>query len=279
MDRMTTRSQKKYFLNAALIFMLFFCCAPIVWMFIVAFARHPDFLLPTIVYEFTFGNFKEILTNSSVKLPTYLINSVVISSISALVTTMIAALSAYSISRMNFPGRRMLPLLVLGSAMFPQISIVGYLFKLLTSLGLINTYSALILPYIALGLPLALWIMMSHFSRLSRDIDDAALVDGATRMQIFTRIVMPVSLPGAVSAFLLVFIFCFNEFLFALMFTIDYNARTIPVGIALFEGLHGQIPWGYIMAGAAIAIVPVIILISLFEKYLIEGLTEGSLKG
>lgn len=264
---------------AGLMIMTAFCGGPIIWMLIVAFARHPDFLLPHIPFAGTADNFSAIVTSRSVHLLSFLKNSLVISSLAAAITTFIAALSAYSISRMQFPGRRLLPLLVLGSAMFPQISIVGYLFRLLTFLGMINTYSALILPYISLGLPLALWIMISHLSRISSEIDDAASIDGASRFQIFSRIMLPLLLPGLMSAFLLVFIFCFNEFLFALMFTVDDNARTIPVGIALFEGLHGQIPWGYIMAGAVIAVTPVILIISFFQRYLIDGLTEGSLKG
>ncbi len=121
--------------------------------------------------------------------------------------------------------------------------------------------------------------MMSQLSQLSKELDEAALVDGATRFQILRKIILPIALPGAFSTFILVFIYSFNEFLFALMFTIDYHARTIPVGIALFEGLHGQIPWGYIMAGSVIAVIPVIILIAVFQKYIIQGLTEGSVKG
>jgi multiple sugar transport system permease protein len=163
--------------------------------------------------------------------------------------------------------------------MFPQISIVGYLFKMMTDFNWINTYYALIFPYITLGLPLALWIMLSHFSQLSKELDEAALVDGASRFQILRKIIFPIALPGAFSTFMLIFIYSFNEFLFALMFTIDYKARTIPVGIALFEGLYGQIPWGYIMAAAVVAIIPVILLIALFQKYIIQGLTEGAVKG
>ena len=121
--------------------------------------------------------------------------------------------------------------------------------------------------------------MLSHFSKLSKELDNAALIDGAGKFKILQKIILPVSLPGLFSAFILSFIFSFNEFLFALMFTIDYKARTIPVGIALFEGLHGQIPWGYIMAAAVIAVLPIIIIIALFQKYIMQGLTEGAIKG
>ncbi len=163
--------------------------------------------------------------------------------------------------------------------MFPQISIIGYLFRLMTNLGWINTYFALMFPYMTLGMPLALWIMLSYFSQIPVELDKAGLVDGASRFQILRKIIFPVALPGILSALLLAFIFSFNEFMFSLMLTIDYNARTIPVGIALFQGLHGEIPWGYIMASSVIATVPVIILALVFQRYIIEGLSRGAVKG
>jgi multiple sugar transport system permease protein len=121
--------------------------------------------------------------------------------------------------------------------------------------------------------------MLSYFSRLPADLDRAALIDGASRLSILCRIILPLALPGAASTLLLVFIYSFNEFLFALMLTIDYSARTIPVGIALFEGLHGQIPWGTIMAGAVIATAPMIVIAVFCQKYVVQGLTRGAVKG
>ncbi len=265
------------FISAVFIFL--FCLLPFFWMLIVSFAKHPDFLSRQVKFIFTLNNYVQVLTNSSVHLIAYLRNSLIVSITAAFFTTLFASLSAYAITRMRFKGRILIPVLLLGFSMFPQISVVGYLFKLMTWFDWINTYWALILPYITLGLPLALWIMMSQMSQLSRELDQAAMVDGATRLQILTKIIFPVALPGAFSTFILIFIYSFNEFLFALMLTIDYHARTIPVGIALFEGLHGQIPWGYIMAGSVVAILPVIILIAFFQKFIIRGLTEGSIKG
>ena len=259
--------------------MVLFCSIPFLWMVIISLNKHPDFLLKGSAFVFSFDNYFEIISTSSTHILQYLLNSFIISFTAAFLTTLFAALSAYSISRFSFPGRAVIPILLLGLSMFPQISIVGYLFKIMTGVGWINTYYALIFPYITLGLPLALWIMLSYLSKISKELDKAALVDGASRMQIFFKIIFPVSLPGILSTFVLVFIYAFNEFLFALMLTIDYNARTIPVGIALFEGLHGQIPWGYIMAASVIAVIPVLLLIAFFQKYIIQGLTEGAVKG
>ena len=193
--------------------------------------------------------------------------------------TLAAGLSAYAVTRLRFPGRILIPVGVLAFSMFPQISIVGYLFKLMTALGWVNTHAALVLPYTTLGLPLALWIMLSYFERIPTDLDKAALVDGASRMQVLLRIIFPLAAPGALSTALLVFIYSFNEFLFALMLTTDYNARTIPVGIALFEGLHGQLPWGHMMAIAVISVLPVIALTAVFQRRIIQGLVQGAVKG
>ncbi|HED05522.1 MAG TPA: carbohydrate ABC transporter permease [Ignavibacteria bacterium] len=276
---MSEKKLKKLLIYSGAFFMFFFCITPFVWMIIVSLSEHPDFLSSNVKFIFTLNNFVQVLTSRSVHLLAYLKNSIVISSVTAIITTFLAGLSAYAITRLKFPGKIIIPMALLGFSMFPQISIVGYLFKLLTMFGWINTYPALIFPYITLGLPLALWIMLSHFSQISTDFDNAALVDGATRFQILLKVIFPIALPGAFSTFILVFIYSFNEFLFALMFTIDYHARTIPVGIALFEGLHGQIPWGYIMAAAVVATLPVIILIALFQRFIIKGITEGSIKG
>ncbi|MFP4083039.1 MAG: carbohydrate ABC transporter permease [Candidatus Aminicenantes bacterium] len=260
-------------------FLLIFCLLPFFWMVVVSFSRNPDFLSLHTPFVFTLQNYVEILTRKSVHLLHYLKNSLIISALSALVATFFASLAAYAITRLHFPGRVIIPVFMLAFSMFPQISMVGYLFKLMTPLHWINTYQALIFPYITIGLPLALWIMLSYFSQLSTDLDNAALVDGATRFQVLRKIIFPVALPGALSTLLLIFIYSFNEFLFALMLTIDYNARTVPVGISLFEGLHGQVPWGHIMASAVIATIPVVVLAAIFQRHIIQGLTRGAIKG
>ncbi|MFA3783455.1 carbohydrate ABC transporter permease [Melioribacteraceae bacterium 4301-Me] len=260
------------------IFLLIFCLSPFIWMLIISFSTRPDFLSARIQFIPTINNYAQIIFNKSFHLFDYLKNSVVVSLLSAFLAMFFASLSAYAITRLNFPGRIFIPLLLLSVSMFPQISIVGYLFKLLTFLGWINTYYSLIFPYLTLGLPLAFWIMLSYFSQLPIELDNAALIDGATRFQILRKIILPVSLPGLLSTFILIFIYSFNEFLLALMFTIDYKARTIPVGIAMFEGFYGQVPWGYIMAASVISIIPMIILIAFFQKYIVRGLTEGTVK-
>lgn len=270
---------KKALLWSGVAFMLSFCLAPFVWMIVISMSRSPDFLSSSTSFDVTLRHYTGVLTTGSVHIVRYLANSLIVSGVAAICATLFASLAAYAITRMDFPGKVAIPVLMLALSMFPQISIAGYIFKLMTWLGWINTYYALVFPYITLGLPLALWIMLSHLSQLSTELDKAALVDGASRLQILRLIIFPIALPGVVSALLLVFIYSFNEFLLALMLTIDPNARTIPVGIALFEGLHGQIPWGPVMAAAVIAIIPLILLAAVFQRYIIQGLTHGALKG
>lgn len=264
---------------SASVFLLLFCILPYVWMVIISFGKNPDFLSTEKGIYFTLANYSDILGTSSLHMLDYLRNSIIISSVSAVFSTLLACLSAYTVTRFRFPGRILIPVILLAVSMFPQISIIGYLFRLMTELGWINTYYALIFPYTSLGMPLALWIMMSYFMQIPVELDKAGLADGASRFRILRSIILPVAMPGIFSTLLLVFIFSFNEFMFSLMLTIDYNARTIPVGIALFEGLHGEIPWGYIMAGSVIATVPIIILALAFQKYIIEGLSRGAVKG
>ncbi len=276
---MREETLKKMLLVLGITFMLTFCIAPFVWMITVSLSRNPDFLSSGVDFAATLGNYVDVLTVKSLHFLEYLRNSLAISGMVAAACAIVAALGAYAVSRLEFRGRLILSLAILAFSMFPQISLIGYLYKLMRSTGLMNTYAALVFPYIAWTIPLGFWILLSYMMQIPKDLDDAALADGAGRFLIFRRIILPVAVPGLLSAALLVFIAASNEFLFALMLTTDQSARTIPVGIALFEGLHGQIPWGYIMAASTIASLPLVILAVFFQKYVIQDVTRGALKG
>jgi len=246
-------------------------------MIVVSLNREPDFLLKGI--KITLNNFKNILTEKNLHFLDYLRNSFIIASISSLFSVLIASLSAYAITRIDFPFRYGFLLLSIAISMFPQITLVSYLFKFMLKLNLINTYPALIFPYISWSLPLSLWILTSFFMKIPKELDEAGMIDGCTRFNVLSKIIFPVALPGIFSTAILCFIFSFNDFLFALILTTDYHARTIPVGIAMFQGLHGEIPWGNIMSASTISTLPVILLTILFQKKIILNLTQGSLKG
>jgi multiple sugar transport system permease protein len=266
-------------LYTGMVFMSFFSLFPVLWMIAVSLSENPYFLFTGNGFSLTLNHYATVIFNESVPFIAYLKNSFIVSLLSGAFATLFASLSAYAVTRMRFPGKKIIPLGMLSISMFPQICIIGYLFQFMASLKWINTYNALVFPYIALALPLGLWVMMSYFSQMPVDLDKAALVDGASRLQVIIKILFPISLPGIFSTFLLIFIFSFNEFLFALMLTVDYRARTVPVGIALFQGLHGQIPWGSVTSAAAIASMPPILITLLFQKYIVQGLTEGAVKG
>ena len=258
---------------------LVFCLGPLIYMLLTALTQNPDYLLPDKPYVPSLSGFKLVLFNESLHFKRYLLNSVVISALSSVGTVALAAPAAYAVSRLRLPGKTYILFGVLGITMFPPVSLVSYLFNMMSALHWINTCMALILPYVAWNMPLTLWILVSYFSQVPPELDESARMDGASRLQILFKIIMPVAAPGVYATGLLAFIFAFNEFLFALMLTIDKQARTIPVGIALFEGLHGRIPWGQIMAAATLASLPVVALTLIFQRRIVQGLTRGAVKG
>ncbi|MCD6459079.1 carbohydrate ABC transporter permease [bacterium] len=247
-------------------------------MFITSISDNPDFLAENKKFIFSLQNYKSLVLDDSLPFYKYIINSLAISSITALLCTFAGGLAAYAITRFPLKHKSFLMILILAVSMFPQISLVSCLFKMMSSLGCINTYTALALPYTAWTLPLSFWILTNYFEKIPQELDKAGLIDGCSRIQILFKIIYPTAKPGIFSAFILSFIFSFNEFLFALMLTTDSAARTIPVGIALFEGAHGQIPWGSIMAASIIAVSPVILITLIFQKNIIHGLTGGAVK-
>jgi len=269
--------QKTLYLIGAML-LLIFCLLPFIYMLITSVSLDPTFLAKNADFSFTLSNYISILSIKSLHFIDYFKNSFIISAISAVFCIIIASFAAYSITRLKLAGKFTIMLLVLAFSLFPQISIINYLFKMMAHFNLINTYAAIIPPYIAWGIPITLWILVSYFSKIPVELDQAGLIDGCSRWQILRYIIFPVALPGIFSALLIVFIFNFNEFMFALILTTNHGAQTIPVGIALFQGLHGEIPWGTIMAASTITTIPIILLSLFFQKRIIQGLTQGAIK-
>ncbi|MGE3804526.1 MAG: carbohydrate ABC transporter permease, partial [Gemmataceae bacterium] len=161
--------------------------------------------------------------------------------------------------------------------MFPQISIVSPLYLLLRELRLINTYPGLILPYLTFAMPLTVWLLVGFFRQLPRELEEAALMDGASRLRTFWEIILPLSWPGLATTAIITFVYCWNEFIFALSFTLGPERQTVPVAIALFRGQY-QVPWGQILAAATVATAPVALLVLLFQRRIVTGLTAGAVK-
>ena len=205
-------------------------------------------------------------------------NSLVVAGATTTLCLAAGSLCAYALARLRFRGKRAILGLVLAVTMFPQISIVSPLYLLLRAVGLIDTYPGLVLPYLTFAMPLTVWLLVAFFRQLPADLEDAARVDGANRWQAFTRVLLPLAAPGLATTGILTFIYCWNEFLFALSFTLGPERQTVPVAIALFRGQY-QVPWGEILAAAVVATVPVATLVLVFQRRIVQGLTAGAVKG
>ncbi|MGM0576480.1 MAG: carbohydrate ABC transporter permease [Myxococcota bacterium] len=190
----------------------------------------------------------------------------------------LGALCAYALARLRFRGKSAVLGVVLAATMFPQISIVSPLYLLLRAVGLVDTYPGLVLPYMTFAMPLTVWLLVGYLRQLPADLEEQALVDGAGRLRAFVSVLLPLALPGIATTAILTFIYCWNEFLFALSFTLGPERQTVPVAIALLRGRY-QVPWGQILAAAVLATAPVALLVLAFQRRIVQGLTSGATKG
>lgn len=207
-----------------------------------------------------------------------ILNSAVVASATTFLSLIIGSLAAFGLAKLRIRYKALILGLVLSVSMFPPIATVSPLYIIIRALGLRDTWWALIMTYTTFSLPLSIWILTNFFREISDEIYLAAKVDGCTPFQAFSKIILPLSAPGFFTTAILVFIFSWNEFLFALTFTSTPASRTIPVGIALFPGLH-EVPWGDIAAASIVVAVPLVLLVFLFQRRIIEGLTAGAVKG
>jgi len=205
-------------------------------------------------------------------------NSLVVAGSTTVLAVTIGGLCAYSIERLMFRGKAVILAAVLAVSVFPQIAIVSPLYLVLREVHLIDTYPGVVLPYLTFATPLSVWLLAGFLHQVPIELEEAALVDGASRLQVLCRIVLPVALPGVMATAILTFLFCWNEFLFALSFTLGPERQTVPVAIALFRGQY-QVPWGQILAATVVATAPVAIVVLLFQRRIVQGLTAGAVKG
>jgi ABC-type glycerol-3-phosphate transport system permease component len=205
-------------------------------------------------------------------------NSLVVAGATTALCVTLGALCAYALARLHFRGKTVILGFILAVSMFPQISIVSPLYIVLRELGLINTMPGLVLPYLTFAMPLAVWLLVGFFRQLPADLEEAAAMDGASRLRTLAEVVLPISVPGLATTAILTFLYCWNEFLFALSFTLGPERYTVPVAIALFRGQY-QVPWGQILAAAVVATLPVALLVLAFQQRIVQGLTAGAVKG
>jgi trehalose/maltose transport system permease protein len=210
----------------------------------------------------------------------FLFNSLLVAGGTTLLSLLFGVFAAYAIGRFQFRGRQPIYYAMLGVTMFPQISVLGGLFVLIRTLGLYDTILGLIFSYMLFTLPFTIWILTSFVRDIPAELEEAAFIDGATPFQALYKVLLPMIAPGLVTAGLLAFIHAWNEFLFALTFTVNENSRTVPVAIALFSGTSSfELPWNLIMAASVVVTVPLLVLVLVFQQRIVAGLTAGAVKG
>jgi multiple sugar transport system permease protein len=230
--------------------------------------------------NWSFDNYSGIFSSKNDIFIRALINSIGIALISTVIAVTLAAAAAYAIARLNFPGKTLILTAALAIAMFPPISIVGPLYNMWRNIGLYDTWPGLIIPYMTFTLPLAIYTLSAFFREIPWELEQAAQVDGATPYQAFTKVIAPLAAPGVFTTAILVFIFAWNDFVFAFSLTSTKSAQTVPAAISQFPGASTfQQPTGAIAAAAMVVTIPIIIMVLFFQRRIVAGLTAGAVKG
>ncbi len=264
-----------------IVIVVLFSISPFLWQIITSLKSNEEiFSLPISYFphKINFRSYIEIFTERP--FGRYILNSLFVASCATLLCVFVSSLAAYAIARIKIKGGSKFLIVVLVVAFFPQIIYLIPLYELFGVLGLFNNPIALILPYATINLPFGIWVLTSFFKQIPKEIEDAAKVDGFSRGKVLFRIILPLSAPALATTAILVFILCWNEFLFALTFMVKDLARTVPVGIAMLSGASMyEIPWDKISAATVITTLPLVIITILFQRRIVEGLTAGAVKG
>ncbi|WP_437630082.1 carbohydrate ABC transporter permease [Sorangium sp. So ce854] len=269
-----------YLLVAAIVLFTVF---PFVWAFVSSIKPDSELFTTPVRYwpdDVTLENYRLVLENGEFQ--TALLNSVIVAVSVTALSLAVGSLAAYSLGRFRFRGRSVVLYTVLAMTIFPQIAVLGALFEMINFFKLYNQLPALILTYLIFTLPFTVWVLTGFLKAIPREIEEAAYVDGATPWQVFTKIMLPLSVPGMATTGILAFIAAWNEFLFALSFTQTPDKRTVTYAIQAFStttsGLY-EIPWGQTMAASIVVTVPLVVLTLVFQRRILAGLTAGAVKG
>jgi multiple sugar transport system permease protein len=252
--------------------------APFFW-FLVTSLKSPAEITaipPVLVPGFHFASYRSAVENHG--LLGYMGNSALVAAATTFLAILIASPASYALARFRFAWTRFCLMLFLAVSMFPQIAIAGPVWRILDAAGALNTLYGLTAVYVALSLPLAVWILATFFKELPIEVEEAAQVDGFGPWRILTRIVLPMAAPGIFTASILIFIHAWNEFFFALLIVTNPKLQTLPVGIALFPGEY-TMPWGEIAAASTAATLPLIAMTLIFQRRIVRGLSAGAVKG
>ncbi len=253
---------------------------PLLWMVSLAFKSPATFRSSSGFWpkEWTWENFQTVFRDEL--FTSALRNSFGISIIATLLSVIIAMFAAYAIARLDFRGKKLLLSMALAIAMFPQAALVGPLFNMWRGLGIYDTWIGLIIPYLTFALPLSIWTMSAFFRQIPWEMEQAAQVDGATAWQAFRKVIVPLAAPGVFTTAILTFFFCWNEFLLAASLTSTNRARTVPAALSFFTGASQfESPVTAVMAASVVVTIPVVVLVLLFQRRIVAGLTSGAVKG
>jgi multiple sugar transport system permease protein len=259
---------------------LFYALIPVLWIISLS-LKDPTTIGDQRFFpsNFTWDNYSAVFSGG-LGFNHAIVNSIGIAMITTLIALVFASMAAYAITRLEFPGKTLILAGALAISMFPAISIVGGLFNVWRVVGLYDTWPGLILPYLSFSLPLSIYILSAFFREIPWDLEKAAQMDGATGAQAFRRVILPLAMPGVFTAGILVFISAWNDFLFANVLTSTDAARTAPVALSFFRGASQFTdPSGAIAAGAVVVTIPILIMVLIFQRRIVSGLTSGAVKG
>jgi multiple sugar transport system permease protein len=276
---MSLRARQRTGWSSAFVLIAVLSLVPVLWIVMLslktpATATDGSF----IPHQWTLSNYSDIFKQGI--FTSALRNSIGIGLISTALAVTLASMAAYAIARLDFPGKQAILAVALAVVMFPQISLVGPLYNLWRQIGLYDTWPGLIIPYMTFALPLSIYTLSAFFREIPWELEQAAQVDGATPFQAFRKVIAPLAMPGIVTTFIIVFIICWNDFIFAISLTSTTKAETVPAAIAQFPGASQFTqPIGDIAAAAVVVTVPVMLLVLLFQRRIVAGLTAGAVKG
>jgi multiple sugar transport system permease protein len=274
------RGQKTpWWMWVAVAVIVIFCLFPFYWLVNISLKGGADLQSSRLIPPHpTLDNYRAIFKNPD--FTAALRNSAIVALTTTVLALVVGSFCAYALARLRLKGKYLILGIVLTISTFPQIAIAAPLFKLWSDIGIFNTWIGLIIPYLTFALPLSIYILVSFFREIPKDLEEAALVDGATNFQAFRKVVVPLAAPGLATAGILTFIGAWNEFLLAVTLTSSSAARTVPAEISFFTGAtEHEVPYGSIAAASVVISVPLIILVLVFQKRIVAGLTAGAVKG
>lgn len=276
---MSERLLWRFALYLGVLVLVSFVAAPFVWMASIAFKPEAEIFsrdLTLFPKEPTLANFELAVT--FVPYPRYFLNSLIVATASTICSLFVSTLSAYSLSRFRYRGRSGLAFMILATQMFPLVTGIIPLYLVFSTLGLVNTYWALLVAYVAFTIPFCTWMLKGFFDTIPKELEEAAIMDGCSRLGVLAKVMLPLSVPALVATGVFCFILSWNEFLYATVLTTSDTVRTLPAALGLMMG-QGYTQWGALNAAGLLTTLPVVIAFAYFQRYFVDGLTAGATKG